>query len=105
MSTDTAIPCGLILNELLSNTLKYAFPEAGQGDIHMVLRAAPGQMVTLMVRDIGVGFPEGLDFRAADSLGLQLVCLLAEQLGGTIALERTGGTAFTVSFPLQCGRS
>lgn len=105
VSTDTAIPCGLILNELLSNAFKYAFPEDRQGDIRMALRADPGQEVTLMVRDTGVGLPDGLDFRDTDSLGLQLVCLLAEQLGGTIALERSGGTAFTVTFPLQSGRA
>jgi two-component sensor histidine kinase len=105
VSTDTAIPCGLILNELLSNALKYAFPRDQQGDISIALRADPGQEVTLTVRDTGVGLPEGLDFRDSDSLGLQLVCLLTEQLGGTIALERSGGTAFTVTFPLEMART
>ncbi|HSF31536.1 MAG TPA: histidine kinase dimerization/phosphoacceptor domain -containing protein [Candidatus Tectomicrobia bacterium] len=105
VSTDTAIPCGLILNELLSNALKYAFPQGQQGNISIALRADPGQEVTLTVKDAGVGLPAGLDFRDSDSLGLQLVCLLTEQLGGTIALERSGGTAFAVTFPLESART
>jgi two-component sensor histidine kinase/DNA-binding NarL/FixJ family response regulator len=101
VSTDTAIPCGLVLNELLSNAFKYAFPHDQEGNIHIALHADPGQEAILTIRDTGVGLPEGLDFRATDSLGLQLVSLLTEQLGGTIALERSGGTAFTVTFPLE----
>jgi two-component sensor histidine kinase len=54
----------------------------------------------LVVRDNGVGLPDGVDFRTAESLGLQLVGMLTEQLGGTIALERHGGTTFTVTFPM-----
>jgi two-component sensor histidine kinase/AmiR/NasT family two-component response regulator len=105
VSTDTAIPCGLVLNELLSNAFKYAFPHDQEGNIHIVLHTDPEQKATLTIRDTGVGLPEGLDFRATDSLGLQLVSLLTEQLGGTIALERGGGTAFTVTFPLESART
>jgi PAS domain S-box-containing protein len=95
---DTAVPCGLILNELLSNALKYAFPDGRPGDIHVVLRAEVGHM-TLSVRDTGVGLPADLDFRHTESLGLQIVSMLTEQLGGTITLTRELGTAFTVTFP------
>jgi signal transduction histidine kinase len=95
---DTAIPCGMLLNELLTNALKYAFPDGRAGDIHIVLRAEAGQ-VTLSVRDTGIGLPESLDFRNTESLGLQLVCMLTEQLGGTMTLTRERGTAFTVTFP------
>jgi PAS domain S-box-containing protein len=95
---DTAVPCGLILNELLTNALKYAFPDGRPGDIHIVLRAEVGHM-TLSVRDTGVGLPADLDFRHTESLGLQIVSLLTEQLGGTITLTRELGTAFTVTFP------
>jgi two-component sensor histidine kinase len=59
--------------------------------------------LTLRVSDSGCGFPEHLDFRHTESLGLQLVCALTEQLEGTIALERDGGTTFTVTFPLPNG--
>lgn len=95
---DTAIPCGLILNELLSNALKYAFPAGRAGAIALDLHAEATQ-VRLRVQDTGVGFPIGLDFRRTDSLGLRLVCLLAEQLRGTIELAREGGTTMTVTFP------
>jgi two-component sensor histidine kinase len=100
LSPQTAIPCGLILNELLVNALKYAFPDNQAGTIHVALRQEASARCVLSVRDTGVGFPEDLDFRATESLGLQLVCLLTEQLGGTIDLEREGGTVFTITFPL-----
>jgi PAS domain S-box-containing protein len=95
---DTAVPCGLILNELLTNALKYAFPNGHPGDITIGLRADTGQ-VTLSVRDTGIGLPTDLDFRHTESLGLQLVTMLTEQLGGTITLSRNCGTAFAVTFP------
>jgi PAS domain S-box-containing protein len=95
---DTAIPCGLILNELLTNALKYAFPDAQPGDIYIGLRAEAGQ-VTLSVCDTGIGFPPDLDFRRTESLGLQLVSMLTEQLGGTITLSRHCGSAFVITFP------
>jgi two-component sensor histidine kinase len=94
-----AVPCGLLVNELLSNSLKYAFPGDQGGEVTIALRAtAEGQMV-LIVRDTGIGFPADVDFRHTDSLGLQLVCLLTEQLGGTIELERASGTQWTLKFP------
>jgi len=99
LPVDVAVPCGLILNELLSNCFKHAFPGEKAGDITITLtQEADG--VTLMVRDNGCGFPEHLDFRDTESLGLQLVCALTEQLQGTITLERNGGTTFTLTFML-----
>jgi two-component sensor histidine kinase len=95
---DTAVPCGLILNELLTNALKYAFPDGRPGDIDIGLRAKAGEVI-LSVRDTGIGFPADLDFRRTESLGLQLVSMLTEQLGGTITLSRECGTAFVVTFP------
>ena len=95
---DTAVPCGLLLNELLTNALKYAFPDGRAGDIHVELRAEAGR-ATLSVRDTGVGLPEGLDIRHTESLGLQLVSMLTDQLKGTLTLGREHGTAFTLTFP------
>jgi PAS domain S-box-containing protein len=94
-----AIPCGLIINELLSNSLKYAFPGDQSGEIGITLQAVPDGQVVMTVCDTGVGFPADVDFRHTDSLGLQLVCLLTEQLGGTIELDRATGTQWTLRFP------
>jgi PAS domain S-box-containing protein len=99
---ETALPCGMILSELLSNSLKHAFPGGAVGDVTVRLTHTDDQL-TLRVSDNGCGFPESLDFRHAASFGLQLVCAFTEQLAGTIALERTGGTTFTVTFPLPSG--
>ena len=109
LGIDTAIPCGLIINELVSNSLRYAFPEGREGKICIDLRsdlpAAPsdtaaqrGNKFTLIVSDNGVGLPKDLDFRNTKSLGLELVNTLADQLRGTIELDRSGGTAFKIRF-------
>jgi PAS domain S-box-containing protein len=98
LSIDKAIPCGLILNELLSNSLKYAFPEGREGEITIDLRLKNDKH-TLIVSDNGVGFPKDLDFRNTESLGLQLVVDLTEQIDGSIELRRNGGTKFLITFP------
>jgi PAS domain S-box-containing protein len=95
---DTAIPYGLILNELVSNALRHAFPDGSHGQINILLRHHSPSQAILTVQDNGCGFPLDVDFRATDSLGLQLVNALTEQLAGTIALERHDGTAFTLMF-------
>jgi two-component sensor histidine kinase len=100
LTPDAAIPCGLILTELISNALKYAFPAGQPGEVHVELGAPNGQEVTMVVRDTGVGFPETVDFRHTASLGLQLVCMLTEQLQGTITLDRRRGTTFILTFPI-----
>jgi PAS domain S-box-containing protein len=100
LEVQMAIACGLILQELISNGYKHAFPDGRTGEMHITLEVGPGQQATLTVRDTGVGFPEGLDFRTTDSLGLQLVCLLTEQLQGTLTLTRCEGTEWTLTFPL-----
>jgi PAS domain S-box-containing protein len=97
LGVDTAIPCGLIINELVSNSLKHAFPDGREGEVCIELRADDGQL-TLMVSDNGVGFPQDLDFRDTGSLGLQLVNTLVEQIEGTIELDRSSGTAFRIAF-------
>jgi two-component sensor histidine kinase len=94
-----AVPCGLILTELLSNCLKHAFPGGRGGEIHVELRPEPAGQITITVRDSGVGVPAGLDLHATPSLGWSLVTLLTEQLGGTLVLERSPGTTVTIIFP------
>jgi PAS domain S-box-containing protein len=103
LGVDTAIPCGLIINELVSNSLKYAFPDGRTGDVTVALQRANG-VHTLTVADDGVGFPADLDFRATDSLGMQLVTALVNQLEGTITLDRTKGTTFIITFKSEGAR-
>jgi len=99
LDLDAVIPLALILNELLSNSLQHAFPDGREGEIAVVLGPASTSRLELVVADDGVGLPGKLDYRETETLGLQLVCLLTTQLGGTIKLDTHGGTVFTIEFP------
>jgi PAS domain S-box-containing protein len=101
LDMDTAIPFGLILTELLSNALKHAFPPGKEGEIHIVILVTPPGMLTLEVRDNGVGLPAEIDFRETKSLGLQLVRLLTKQVHGTLEVKRKEGTTVIITFPHQ----
>ncbi len=98
LGVDTAIPCGLILNELVSNSLKYAFPSNRKGEILIHLYKDAGDKYTLVVGDNGVGIPKDLDYRNTESMGLQLVNTLSEQLEGNLELHNSGGTRFELTF-------
>jgi len=99
VSTNTAIPCGLILSELLSNAMKYAFPGDKRGEIKIALHTTGENEIELGVSDNGVGLPKDLDYRNSDSLGLKLVIMLAEgQLGGHVDLKGDNGTEFLIRF-------
>jgi len=98
LALEMAIPCGLIINELVSNALKHAFPDGMEGEIRVGLNRE-GDQYTLVVFDNGAGFPADLDFHSAASMGLQVVTTLAEQLNGTIELDRDGGTTVKITFP------
>jgi two-component sensor histidine kinase len=99
LGIEQATPLGLITNELVANSLKYAFPENRSGEIVIRLRAVEQDIKEFVFNDSGIGIPEGLDWRNNDSLGLRLVILLAEnQLDGTVSLDRGKGTHFTVRF-------
>ena len=97
LDVDRGIPCGLIINELVSNSLKYAFPEGRSGEIQIILQNSAGK-VRLVVDDNGIGIPEGIDLQNTPSLGLKLVNTLVRQLKGTVTLERGEGTRFTIDF-------
>jgi len=103
LEIDQAIPCGLIVSELVSNSMKYAFPDGRGGEIAVRLRVEGDSDIELMVRDDGVGLPPGLDFRNTDSLGLQLVTMLVSQIRGEIEPGNEGGTSFTIRCR-GCGR-
>jgi PAS domain S-box-containing protein len=98
LNIETATPCGLIINELVSNALEHAFPEHSSGELFVSLSHDERDQIILMVADNGVGFPEGVDFRQTESLGWQLVCLLTEQLEGDVQLFRDSGTRVVISF-------
>lgn len=99
LGMDEAVPCGLLLHELVSNSLKHAFPGGRTGQVWIGLSQADGR-ARLRVGDDGVGLPAGLDFRASGTVGLQLVSTLARQLGGDIRKKEGRGTEFEISFPL-----
>ncbi|MDI6791438.1 MAG: histidine kinase dimerization/phosphoacceptor domain -containing protein, partial [bacterium] len=103
LDISTAIPCALIINELVSNSLKHAFPSGQEGEIGLDLRLDDENKFTLMVRDNGVGLPKDLDFRNTESLGLQLVVTLVDQIEGSIELDRSAGTAFKIEFGQEAG--
>ncbi len=130
-NVDTAVTCGLIINELVSNAIKYAFPEESAGTISITFtvlhpelssnpevpnhrpmpdaaidkdllstsyNSLPGEHYKLQVADSGVGIPGNVDYRNTDSLGLQLVCALTQELGGRVELDCSTGTQFTIWF-------
>lgn len=99
LSMDAAIPCSLLINELVSNSLKYAFPSNRKGEIRIDLRRGPGDEVKLIVGDNGAGLPKDMDFRGCETLGMQLINALSDQLGGTVELAADAGTKFIITFP------
>jgi PAS domain S-box-containing protein len=98
---NAAIPCGLIVNELISNALKHAFPGDRRGEIRVRLFSEPDGATALSVADDGIGIPDGVNLGKTSTLGLQLVSLLADQLGGKIAMRRSDPTEFVLSFAIQ----
>jgi two-component sensor histidine kinase/CheY-like chemotaxis protein len=97
LNLETAILCGLIINELVSNSLKYAFKPTETGEVYISLNLIDNRY-ELVISDNGMGFPQDLDFKNTESLGLQLVNNITDQLDGEIELDRSLGTKFTVKF-------
>jgi two-component sensor histidine kinase len=100
LGLDQAVPLGLIVNELVSNSLKHAFPSGGTrgGEIRIELHPRGEGWLALVVSDNGVGLAPDVDLETVSSLGLRLVSMLTQQLRGTLALDRTGGTTFCITF-------
>jgi PAS domain S-box-containing protein len=96
-----AIPSGLILNEVLTNAFKYAFPAGRTGEILIALKCGDDGLIRLAVSDNGVGLPAGFDWKASPSLGLRIVDILRRQLEGSVQFEAggNGGAAFVLTFP------
>jgi two-component sensor histidine kinase len=98
LSIDTAIPCGLIVNELVTNSLEHAFADRRAGRIDVSLAQPDGGPFELVVADDGIGFPPGMDWRNRKTLGLQLVSDLVSQIDGDVAFETDGGTRYLIRF-------
>ena len=98
LGINSAIPCGLIINELVTNSLKYAFPDGRKGELKITVHEIDNE-IELVISDNGIGIPENIDFRNTESLGLKLVSILAErQLRGNLNLDRKTGTEFRIRF-------
>ena len=98
LDVDKAVPFALIVNELLTNSLKHAFPNKKKGEIQIKLQSIGREKSEFVVSDNGIGFPEDLDFRNVDSLGMKLVNALVEQIDGNIELHNDEGTSFKITF-------
>jgi PAS domain S-box-containing protein len=102
LGLDQAVPCGLIINELISNAMKHAFPSGRAGQITLELRQE-AEVVHLRVADNGVGLPSALEIEKTGTLGLRLLFMLAQQLKATVEVERVGGVTFHLAFPRHPG--
>jgi two-component sensor histidine kinase len=98
LTVDAAIPCGLILNELTTNSLKHAFRDRATGEIAVQLRSGPDDLVRVRFHDDGQGFPKDIDWRRPHTLGLQLLQMLTKQLHGTMEIANGQGMDFRLSF-------
>jgi two-component sensor histidine kinase len=101
LSLDCAVPCGLILNELMSNCLKHAFPVGHSGTVHVGFHAEGEQELCLVVQDDGVGMPAAIDLERTSSLGWRLIRALVQQLDGVVQCRTAGGTLVEIRFARQ----
>jgi len=99
LGIDAAIPCGLIINELLTNAFKYAFPINRTGKIHIHMKLGENKFYELIISDNGVGLPGHIDVQNPSTFGLNLVYLLTQQLEGKVETQREKGTRFIIKFP------
>lgn len=95
---ETAIPCGLIITELITNSLKYAFKDKKSGNITIKLISDQNRELSLIISDDGIGLSESVDFKKTDTLGLELVRMLVKQIEGSVNITRSPGTTFTIKF-------
>ncbi len=98
LDIDTAIPCGLIINELVTNTLKYAFPENRKGKINIKFFTNNNKDYEFIISDSGIGLPDNFQLETCESLGLRLVNNLVDQLKGSLEIDKEGGTTFRITF-------
>jgi PAS domain S-box-containing protein len=99
LDIERALPSALVINELVSNSIRHAFPGGRGGEVRIAVMQTDS-MLSLEVADDGIGFPDDLDFRHVTTLGLQLVATLAQQMGAEVELARGGGTTFRIRMPV-----
>ena len=99
LDIDTAVPCGLIINELVSNALKYAFPDQESGEIKVKVTQNTEKSITLTITDNGMGLPHEINVEQTQTLGLRMVKTLTRQISGTLTVSRETGTSFNIHFP------
>jgi two-component sensor histidine kinase len=100
LNLETANPCGLIVNELISNALQHAFPDETKGKVWVKLWTNPvDQQINLKIEDNGIGLPNQIDMNQLKSLGLELIFTLTEQIQGHLSIENKQGTSFHICFP------
>ncbi|MBN1533713.1 MAG: PAS domain S-box protein [Spirochaetes bacterium] len=105
LAVDMAIPLGLAVSEILTNALKYAFPDSRSGTVTVQMANHDGRILEVRIQDDGVGLPDGVDHRLGQTLGLKLVHLLVrDQLGGSVAFRNDGGTCITLTVPMKVQR-
>jgi two-component sensor histidine kinase len=104
LHVDAAIPCGLIINELVTNALKHGFKGRSEGTITVELTLQQSGMLHLRVADDGVGIGDAVDYRNARTMGMVIVRSLVAQLSGTVELRTDPGTEFLIRFPLHHGQ-
>ena len=99
LGINSAIPCGLIINELISNSFKFAFPNGRSGEVRISLRSVGNEYFDLIVADDGIGLPKDMDIKKTESMGMRMVTILVEnQLHGEMSLNRDKGTEFRIKF-------
>ena len=98
LNLDLAIPCGLILNEIVSNSLKYAFVDNQPDAVITIKMKTEEDNIQLVIGDNGIGLPQHINYKNTESLGLQLVVTLVDQLNGSIEMDTKNGTSYVISF-------
>jgi len=101
LNIDTAVPCGLIINELVSNALKYAFLPQQQGEIKISIFKSDDQDMILNIADNGIGLPSAINIEQINTMGLRMVMALVQQISGSLSVNREAGSSFTIRFPEQ----
>jgi PAS domain S-box-containing protein len=101
LGINSAIPCGLIVNELVNNSLQYAFPRNGEGEINIIIHLTNLDIMDIVISDNGIGLPEDLNIFGGGPLGMQIVDTLIKQLKGRISIDRDRGTQFHITFALK----